>query len=128
MVRTYLIMAALAWTPYGLYLLFAPEALEGIAGVAAMHGAGTTELRAMYGGLQVAIGLLYVGALVRERFVVPVLNFTVVLCGGLLTGRVIGVLSEAGALDAYNMGSLSFEAALGASAAWLAARSTASSD
>lgn len=124
MVRIYLVMAALAWTPYGLYLLFSPASLESIAGVAAVHGAATTELRAMYGGLQVAIGLLYVGALLRERFVVPVLTVTVVLCGGLLSGRVIGVLSDVGSLDAYNAGALSFEVVLGASAAWLATRST----
>jgi hypothetical protein len=116
-------MAALAWTPYGLYLLFSPASLESIAGVAAVHGAATTELRAMYGGLQVAIGLLYVGALLREHFVVPVLPVTVVLCGGLLGGRVIGVLSDVGSLDAYNAGALSFEVVLGASAAWLATRS-----
>lgn len=122
MVRMYLIAAALAWTPYGLFLMFAPGALEGIAGVSAVDGAGTTELRAMYGGLQAAIGVLCVAALLRDRFAVPVLAMSAVLCGGLFTGRVVGTLSDAGALDGYNIGTLAFELFASTSAAWLATR------
>jgi hypothetical protein len=125
MVRIYLIAAALAWTPYGLFLMFSPGALEGIAGVSAVHGAGTTELRAMYGGLQAAIGLLCVAALLRDRFAVPVLAVSAVLCGGLFTGRVVGALSDAGALDGYNIGTLAFELFASTSAAWLATRPAA---
>ena len=123
MVRIYLTLAALAWLPYGLYLLFLPEELLAIAGIAATDGAATTELRAMYGGLQVGIGVLCVAALLRERFAVPVLGMSAVLTGGLFSGRLIGIFTDAGALDAYNMAALAFEAVACAGAAWLATRS-----
>jgi hypothetical protein len=120
MVRIFLAVAAVVWTPYGLYLMFSPGALEGIAGVTAAHAAATTELRAMYGGLQAAIGVLCIAALLRERYAPAVLAASAVLTGGLLTGRLIGVLSDAGALDGYNIGALIFEAVATASAALLA--------
>lgn len=123
MVRIYLAMSALVWIGYGAYLLFVPGALEAIAGVTATNAGGTAELRAMYGGLEVAIGLLCLAGLLRDRFAVPALATLALLCGGLLTGRAIGVLSDPGALDTYNIGALCFEFVLAGSAAWLATRS-----
>ncbi len=122
MVRIFLALAALVWTPYGLYLMFAPGALEGLAGVAATSAAATTELRAMYGGLQTAVGVLCVAALVRERFAPAVLAVSAVLTGGLLTGRLVGAAMDAGALDDYNIGALCFEATATICAALLARR------
>lgn len=56
--QLFLGLSALLWLPYGVLCLLQPSFLEGAAGVAAITSTGTVELRAMYGGLQAAIGAL----------------------------------------------------------------------
>ena len=58
MARAFLIITGLLWVLYGVYLLVMPQELAAMAGVAATNATGTVELRAMYGGLQTAIGAL----------------------------------------------------------------------
>ena len=66
--RTRIFLAAnvLLWLPYGLYCLAAPGFLAETAGVAATTPTGSTELRAMYGGLQATIGALSLAACLRR--------------------------------------------------------------
>jgi len=120
--RIYLALSLLVWIPYGLYLLFSPDALEAIAGVSATSAAGRTELRAMYGGLEIAIGLLCLAGLLRARIAQQVLATIALLCAGLAAGRAIGLAFDTGAFGAYNGGALGFELFAAATAAWLAAR------
>jgi hypothetical protein len=56
--QVFLGLSALLWLPYGVFCLVQPAFLEGAAGVGASTATGTVELRAMYGGLQAAIGTL----------------------------------------------------------------------
>lgn len=58
MTKAFLIITGVLWLGYGIYLLIAPQALAGIAGVTASSATGMVELRAMYGGLQAAVGVL----------------------------------------------------------------------
>lgn len=62
MTRIFLILTGLLWVGYGAYCLITPQALAEMAGVTATTATGTVELRAMYGGLQSAIGVLALGA------------------------------------------------------------------
>lgn len=57
MARIFLVIAGLMWVVYGAYLLAVPQALAPLAGVSATSVTGTIELRAMYGGLEIAVGL-----------------------------------------------------------------------
>jgi len=109
--RIFLAANVLLWLPYGLFCLASPGFLAEAAGVTATTPTGTTELRAMYGGLQAAIGLLALAAVLRrdlERTALAALAF---LGGGLFTGRLVGALGDGG-LSGYTIGALALEIAL----------------
>jgi hypothetical protein len=116
--RIFLGISALVWIPYGIYCWFQPGFLEAAAGVAATTPTGTTELRAMYGGLQVAIGALMAAALVRPSIVPAALFSTAFLCGGLGIARFAGAVADA-SFSAYTLSGLAFEFGLLAVAVWL---------
>jgi hypothetical protein len=92
LVRGFLAFNAFIWFPYGLYLFAAPGALESIAGVAAASATGTVEIRAMYGGLQMAIGVLCGGAALRPSLERPALTAVAFLTAGLFMTRCLGAL------------------------------------
>lgn len=109
--RAFLFASGLLWLPYGVFCLAQPDFLREAAGVAGQTPTGTTELRAMYGGLQAAIGLLsFAGAFRRDlqRTALVALAF---LAGGLLSARVIGVLVDGG-VSGYTVGALAIESTL----------------
>lgn len=109
--RLFLIANALLWLPYGLYCLAQPGFLAEVGGVAATSPTGTTELRAMYGGLQAAIGCLAVAAVVRRDLVRTALVALAFLAGGLFTGRLCGAFLDGG-LSGYTVGALVLESSL----------------
>jgi hypothetical protein len=109
--RLFLAANALLWLPYGLYCLARPGFLAEAAGVAATTATGTTELRAMYGGLQAAIGLLALLAALRRDLQGTALIAIAFLAGGLLAGRLWGVVADGG-LSGYTFGALVLEGSL----------------
>jgi hypothetical protein len=109
-IRIFLAASALVWLPYGIYCFFQPAALGEFAGVTATSATGSTEVRAMYGGLQAAIGAFALLALLRDGLVKPVLLMLAFLCTGLALGRLGGILSDGG-LSAYTICGLAFEIA-----------------
>lgn len=119
--RIFLGLEALVWLPYGLYCLTSPGSLADAAGVAATSPTGSAELRAMYGGLQVALGLLAGLALARPGLVRPALVALLFAATGLALGRALGVALD-GAPSAYTALALGFEAVTAAAAAALLAR------
>lgn len=109
--RLFLLANAAVWLPYGLYLVFQPGFLREAAGVAASTPTGTTELRAMYGGLQAAIGVLALRALARPDLEQVAVGAIATLAVGLFSGRLIGLFAD-GSASAYTLGGLAFEATL----------------
>jgi len=81
----------------------------------------TTELRAMYGGLQAGIGTLALLACFRPGLRVPALTTLLFLTGGLALARTLGVAVDGG-LSSYTAMGLGFEFASASAAAWLLAR------
>lgn len=124
--RIFLGLSALLWIPYGIYCFLVPEVLgsEGSAGVVAATATGNTELRAMYGGLQIAIGTLVGLAVFRPGLVQPALVMTAFLTTGLASTRLIGALIDGG-FSAYTYGGLGFEIVSACVAWWLLSRDTA---
>ena len=104
----FLAYLALAWLGIGGWLLFDPGALAGNAGVAATSVDGTIEIRAMYGGLELAIGLSALWAMWRPRWACHVLFLNGVITGGLGVGRLIGILLAA-SVSTYTLSALAFE-------------------
>lgn len=111
--RTRLFLAAnvVLWLPYGLYCLAQPGFLADTAGVTATTPTGTTELRAMYGGLQAAIGLLALMAVLRASLQRTALTALVFLVGGLFSARLCGAFADGG-LSGYTVGALLLESTL----------------
>lgn len=107
-VRVFLGLSVLVWLPYGLYLAASPDALAGIAGVAATTATGTTELRAMYGGAQTAIGAIALLGLVRAAHARAALVTLGCLTAGLGSVRLAGAVVD-GSFGAYTNGALVLE-------------------
>jgi hypothetical protein len=124
--RIFLVLSALLWLPYGVYCFAQPGSLAEAAGVAFQSPTGSTELRAMYGGLQVAIGALAGLAAWRpallERSALLAIAF---LTAGLGTARLLGVAIDGG-FSSYTAMGLGFEFTSWAVATLLLRRSTAS--
>jgi hypothetical protein len=121
--RIFLGLSALIWLPYGIYCFFAPDFLagDGMAGVAATTATGSTELRAMYGGLQAAIGALVGLALFRPALVRPALVMVAFLTTGLALARLSGAAIDGG-FSSYTWGGLGFEITSASIAWWLLSR------
>ena len=107
-VRIFLAIETLIWVPYGLFCFLSPGALAEVAGVAAKSVTGTTELRAMYGGLQVAIGLATLAGAVSPALARDALRLLLVLTAGIGGARALGVVLDGG-LSVYTASGLAFE-------------------
>jgi len=107
--RGVLVFTAIVWLPYGLYCFLQPGALAEMAGVTATSPTGSTELRAMYGGVQMAIGLMALAALRRPELARGVFVAIAFLTAGLFTTRLVGAALDGG-WSAYTGGGLFFEA------------------
>jgi hypothetical protein len=116
--KIFLGVSVAVWLPYGLFCLVSPGYLAEAAGVAATSATGTTEVRAMYGGLQAAIGALCLFALARPALRSPVLLVLCFLTGGLALARAVGFALD-GDGSGYTFGALGFETANTLVAAYL---------
>jgi hypothetical protein len=106
--KIFLGLSVAVWLPYGLYCVLSPEYLAEAAGVVATSATGTTEVRAMYGGLQAAIGALCLLALLRPPLQRSVLLSLCFLTGGLALARMLGLALDASG-SGYTYGALGFE-------------------
>ena len=106
--RVFLGFFGLLSVVYGLYCFLRPDFLAGFAGVAASSTTGTVELRAMYGGLQSAIGALSLAATVRHHLERPALIMLASLLPGLAAARLLGLVLD-GSWSSYTAMGLAFE-------------------
>lgn len=106
--RILLFVLAAGWVPFGLYCFLFPEALTGISGIQATQAAAVTELRAMYGGVQIAVGLSALLGGLRLLALDKALLVQIVALGGLGVARLGGALIT-GDASAYTLGALGFE-------------------
>lgn len=118
MIRLFLGISALAWGGYGLYCFLDPGSLAAIAGVTSTTTTGATELRAMYGGLQIALGMLAALALLRPAVQPGVLLTLAFVTGGLFGARLLAALPTSD-FSSYTVGALAFELAFTVFAALL---------
>jgi hypothetical protein len=121
--RLFLGISGLAWAGYGVYCLIAPEALATVAGVAATLPSGVTDLRAMYGGAQIAIGLAVLAGAIRTTRVRWSLQFQAVIYLGIVPARLCSALAT-GDFSTYTIGAISFESLFLAITVFLLLRSS----
>lgn len=119
--RIFLALSALVWLPYGIWCFIDPAQLAGSAGVAFQSGTGSTELRAMYGGLQAGLGALALAGVLRASLTRAALVALLFLTAGLASARMAGVALD-GSPSSYTLVALAFEVTTAAIAGWLLAR------
>ena len=125
--RVFLAINAALFIVYGLMCLASPGIVAEQTGMQIATGDASAEMRAMYGGLQTALGLLALAAVLRPELTRAVLLAFVFLFFGLASGRLVGIVIDAG-VGSYNFAAFGFEVLFGALSALLLVRtSTAAS-
>ena len=119
--KIFLGLNALLFIGYGLACLVSPSLVADQTGMVLASGVASAEVRAMYGGLQTAIGLLALLGILRPGMQGACLLALGFLYFGLASGRAIGIMVETDT-GAYNTGALIFEAVFGALAVMLLSR------
>jgi hypothetical protein len=115
--RVVLFANALVWLPYGLLGLLRPSTLADVAALGLASPTAIVEVQAMYGGLEIAIGVLALWGALRPRSADAAIWSLLVLSCGLVGGRALGLITS-GDRSGYNLGALAFELTGAASAAW----------
>ena len=105
--QVFLVANSLFWLPWGFINLIWPKAWSGdvIAGMNVYDlsdAVSRTEVRAMYGGLQMAIGVFALLGAFRPRFRDAVLMFFVLALTGLALCRFGGMVAEGETTVRYN--------------------------
>jgi len=120
--KIFLGLSVLLWLPYGVYCVINPGYLAGVAGVTASTPTGTTEIRAMYGGLQAALGVMSAFALIRPAYSHVAATALCFAMSGLFLARFIGFVLDASGSE-YTYGALVFELSYAMIAGLMARRS-----
>lgn len=97
---------------YGLMCLASPEIVAEQTGMQLTTGVASAEVRAMYGGLQTAVGLLALLGFMRAGLQPAVLLALVFVFFGLASGRVIGIVLDPDP-GVYNFAAFAFESLFG---------------
>jgi hypothetical protein len=106
--KPYLVFTVLVWLPWGLLCVFDITVIADIIGVVGVTPSGNSDLRAMYGGVQTAVGLIAALALYDTRFF-PNLLFTLAFVGSCLAlSRTYGLLADDSS-SGYTWGVLAYE-------------------
>lgn len=93
--RVFLGLTALMWIGYGLVCFLDPDYLRQAAGVSYVSLTGMVDLRATYGGLQMAIGAVALAGALYVKATRQVLLMYATLCAGLGSARLAGALTSA---------------------------------
>ena len=116
--RIFIGAMALMWLGYGAWCFLYPDYLREVAGITALGSTGLVDLRATYGGLQMAIGAILVAGALREQMTRQVLVFYGVVCAGLGSSRLAAALLEAD-WSGYTVFAVCFELGTVAIVLWL---------
>lgn len=95
LVRVFLGLLALGWLFYGAMCFADPGFLRDTAGVVALTPTGQVDLRATYGGLQIAVAVCLLAGAFNPRFTRGVLLFYGIICTGLGTARLVAAVQAA---------------------------------
>ena len=110
---TWFLGAQLAvWVGYGLFCLIAPGFVLDITGLSSESSRGIAEVRAMYGGLQTAVGVVALIGLRSTAWRPQMLTVLGILTLGLGIARLFGIVAD-GAADVYHSPAVVFEFATG---------------
>ena len=106
--RIILGFTGVAFAGYGVYCAIDLDLMLETTGSVFRTPAAAVEARAMYGGLQTGLGLVFINAAVNWRLTAYGLVVMFFVMGGLALGRALGIWLDEG--DEYNNAALIFEA------------------
>lgn len=107
--RGYLVLTGLIFILYGGYCLIYPQALTDATGMGLGDNTAIIEVRAMYGGLQMSMGLFLVYSSLKLSTVSNGLLVLIFIYGGLAIPRAAGLVIDGGD-NGYNFMVTIFEA------------------
>lgn len=96
--RIVLLIISVLFFGVGIAGLLAPASVAATVSLTAESNQGLTELRAMYGGLQIGIALFIGLAAMRPQWMKPGLILSICVLTGLAAGRFVGLQLDGGAL------------------------------
>jgi len=101
---------AIGFVAYGLFCFFVPETAAAAMGFGLSNADAQIEISAMYGGVQIMIGLFCLTALRIEQIgMMAALTIMSMVYLGLVLGRFYGLLTVTGDVTIYTQGATSFE-------------------
>ncbi|MFB3813042.1 MAG: DUF4345 family protein [Terriglobales bacterium] len=92
--RFALITAAAGFAGFGAACLARPKEMLGSVDVRPRSGRGTTELRTMYGGLEIGLGAFFALAAAKPRWMRPALLAQTLGLGAMAATRLAGILHD----------------------------------
>lgn len=92
--RVALITAASAFAGFGAACLIRPKEMLDRVDIRAKSGRGTTELRAMYGGLELGLGAFFAAAAAKPEWRRPALLAQTLGLGTVAGSRLAGILRD----------------------------------
>ncbi len=108
LVKAFLLLNVVMWLPYGIACLVNPSILAGFTGISMTTATAVTEIRAMYGGMQSAIGLICLFGLISTKMVRPALAMVAFAFCGIAIARVMGLAIDSSGSE-YTYGAVGFE-------------------
>ena len=106
--KAFITISGLIFVLYGIYLIFNPHQLVEIANFSISGDTALTEIRAMYGGLQLAVGLFMLICCRQGSLVSPCLLFMSLAFFCLAATRTLGLLIDP-ADNGYNLSATIYE-------------------
>ena len=106
--RIWLVASGAFLALYGLYCLYDPRSVAHLAGMSVRSGPAVTELRAMYGGLEIGLGGFFIYCGFRDTRVPLGLMGMVICFGALGLTRTFGLLID-GMIGGYNISAALYE-------------------
>lgn len=115
MSKLFLAVVGVLYVALGVWCALLPESTSRAVGYALAPGSGQSEFLAVYGGLEVGLGVLFLVPLRRADVVRPVLLACALVHGGIVAFRTIGFLTLHGiAPMTYGFAALEWAILIGA--------------
>lgn len=92
--RLILALSALAFLGFGVVFLVSPAPMAAFVDLAVLTPTAHTEIRAMYGGLEIGLGVVLLTLLGRQDHVVVGLRVALFAFAGMALGRLAGLVVD----------------------------------
>jgi hypothetical protein len=102
-------ITAIALTSYGLVCFFVPEIPAGYIGFDLTNADARIEVIAMYGGLEIGVGLYCLLGILKPELYKASLLLVILSLGGIAIGRIYGLVLTSESVTSYTYGAMCYE-------------------